>query len=221
MRTLFRARGGIHGLTDLQWQEFVDVGFVRLEKAASASQLDGLSALSKHIGDDVRKSQNLWKYGIVRDYIRGLLFRDITARAYGSGAQIACYRCVVINKSPQQKVNKQSVIGWHQDVWDSLKFSPWVTVWTAIEAANQKNGCMRVVPGSHSSRRKYGENRVGFLSKRESLIIEHCCQWEYLECEPGDAILLNNFIVHSTQHNVTKHTRKALTTCYAPVRFLT
>jgi ectoine hydroxylase-related dioxygenase (phytanoyl-CoA dioxygenase family) len=62
-------------------------------------------------------------------------------------------------KAPQT----QNFFSWHQDLYywkhryADLPTVPIVTVWLAITDANQENGAMRVLPGSHSALVRHAE----------------------------------------------------------------
>jgi hypothetical protein len=109
---------------------------------------------------------------------------------------------------------------WHQDAGDVWKLDrdPLVTTWIALDPATRANGCVQVIPGSH---------RLGLLSKNGSTIsaahVELYCPEdaiEYLELEPGEAVLLHNWLLHRSDVNHTNIPRRALSVCYMDGRTL-
>jgi len=220
MKTIhFTSQRSESGLSDGAWCEFIDKGYVRAG-ISPKSLLDGLRRSIRRLGVEFRKIGEADQRRQVREFLRQPIFRDICARAYGEGANIATSRVILINKAPGQVPDGETVIGWHQDVWKKYRYAPWITVWTAIDEATEENGCLRVVPRSHALDQPFGRGMSGFLSEGQSRIVEACCPWEYLPCKPGESILLNNFCIHSTEHNRTDTPRRALSVCYAPRVFL-
>ena len=47
--------------------------------------------------------------------------------------------------------NEKGFVSFHQDAkYIGLEPHNWVTVWLAVTDSNEKNGCMRMLPGSHN-----------------------------------------------------------------------
>ena len=114
------------------------------------------------------------------------------------GEDVSIFRAMFMNKPAE----KGTILPWHQDVgvgW-GVGYNPTTTVWTAIDPAMVANGCMQVVPGSH----KHGVITEGHFPSAEQLA-------EYappgaeidLEAEAGEAILLNNLLLHRSGTNPT------------------
>ena len=62
------------------------------------------------------------------------------------GPDILLYGSVLFIKEPQSK----GYVSWHQDAtYMALEPHEFVTPWLALTHSNSKNGCMRVIPGSH------------------------------------------------------------------------
>ena len=163
---------------------------------------------------DYRKIQDLEYDPLFLNYMQRPLFREICAEAYGAHASIAVIRAMFMNKP----AHKGTVLPWHQDAGDSfgLDRDPIVTVWTALDAATIANGCVQVIPGSH---------RRGLLSEQGFTITpeqeaEICApeKIEYLELEPGEAVLLHNWLLHSSDVNKTESPRRAFSVCYIDAR---
>ena len=56
--------------------------------------------------------------------------------------------------------NEKGFVSFHQDAkYIGLEPNNWVTVWLAVTDANEKNGCMRMLPGSHKDNLKYHEQK--------------------------------------------------------------
>jgi len=157
-----------------------------------------------------RKIQNLECDEVFGEFVRRPVFRDICANVYGPEAPIACFRAMFMNKPS----NQGTKLPWHQDAWTDLDRQPLITVWTALDPATKANGCVEVIPGSHKDGLVNPEHPSGFLNDDQ---VEKLCRQEtveYLELEPGEAVLLHNWLLHSSDVNRTPISRRAFSVCY-------
>jgi hypothetical protein len=147
-------------------------------------------------------------------YMKRPVFGEICAYIYGPHASIACYRAMFMNKPAR----KGTILPWHQDAGDSwdVDRDPLVTVWTALDPATMENGCVQIIPGSH---------RLGLLSDEGHTITpeqaqRHCPEGKiiYLELQPGEAVLLHNWLLHRSDVNRTATPRRAFSVCYIDAR---
>ncbi len=140
-------------------------------------------------------------------YMQYPLFRQIARRYVGQ--EVAVFRSMFMNKPAE----RGTVLAWHQDVGTGWKIdtNPTTTVWTALDAATVASGCMQIVPGS---------NNFGIINKGHFPTEEEKIQYEVaekaidLEAEAGEAILLHNFLLHSSGVNTTGAPRRAFSTTY-------
>ena len=237
-------------ISDEQWWQYYQDGYLKLGKMLTDEELSGLQQRIDEImlgqasidydrllmqldsdsgayGDmpamtkgfkgptlNYRKIQDLEHDPLFLAYMQHPLFKDICARAYGSHASIACFRAMFMNKP----AGKGTVLPWHQDAGDSfgLDRDPLVTVWTALDPATIANGCVKVIPGSH---RPGLLTDVGFIVPPEQEA--EICNPEkivHLELEPGEAVLLHNWLLHSSDVNKTDMPRRAFSVCYIDAR---
>jgi len=163
-----------------------------------------------------RKIQNLEYDDLFDEYMRRPIFREICTRAYGPEVPIACFRAMFMNKPSGQGTK----LPWHQDAWTDLDRQPLVTLWTALDPATKANGCVEVIPGSHIQGLVNPSHGSGFLTDEQ---VEQQVQPEkvvYLELEPGEAALLHNWLLHSSDVNRTPVSRRAFSVCYMDARTL-
>lgn len=163
---------------------------------------------------DYRKIQDLEYDPLFLEYMQHPLFREICDEAYGAHTSIAVIRAMFMNKPAR----KGTVLPWHQDAGDSfgLDRDPTVTVWTALDPATIANGCVKVVPGSH---RRGLLSEVGFtITPEQEAEICSPDKVEYLELEAGEAVLLHNWLLHSSDVNHTDTSRRAFSVCYIDAR---
>lgn len=156
-----------------------------------------------------RKIQDLELDPLFLAYLQKPLFRDICARVYGAGTDIACFRAMFMNKP----AGKGTHLVWHQDRWGDLDRDPLITVWTALDPATVENGCVQLIPGSHR-RLVNPEHPSGFLSAEQAAALQAGSRPIFLELEAGEVALLHNWLLHSSAVNRTAIPRRAFSVCY-------
>lgn len=140
-------------------------------------------------------------------YMQHPFFREITEALIGPDVSI--FRAMFMNKPAEHGTH----LPWHQDVgvgW-GLDSNPEVTIWTALDAATVENGCMQIVPGSH----KHGViNEMHFPSEEDQARYAREEDCIHLEAGEGEAILLNNLLLHRSARNPTGNPRRAFSIAY-------
>lgn len=161
-----------------------------------------------------RKIQGLEFDALFLAYMKKPVFREICGYIYGAHASVACFRAMFMNKPAQQG----SDLPWHQDGGSSwyVDRDPLVTVWTALDPATTENGCVQVVPGSH---------QLGILSEKGHTITdeqerEFCPEDRIVDVtmEPGEVVILHNWLLHRSGLNRVDIPRRAFSVCYIDAR---
>lgn len=101
-------------------------------------------------------------------------------------------------------------VPWHQD---SAYFEPFcddhliVTVWIPLVDANEDNGCMYVIPGSHKN--EVVEHQTHETGKYLEIKDEHLPKENWLACpvKKGGMLLLTNKVMHGSFKNQTDGVR--------------
>jgi len=154
-----------------------------------------------------RRVDDLQRDPLFLSYMQHPLFGEITHELIGP--DVSTFRAMFMNKPAQ----KGTHLPWHQDVgygW-GLDSDPEVTIWTALDAATVENGCMEVVPGSH----RHGViNPMHFPSEEDQARYAPESARVYLEADAGEAILLNNLLLHRSGLNSTGSPRRAFSVAY-------
>ena len=131
------------------------------------SPVDALTSTeAKEIRDEIEKIEKNWPKaleGINRNYVHLIspVFNKVCLNknildAVESiiGKNILICGTTLFIKNPKEK----GFVSFHQDAkYIGLEPHNWVTVWVAITDANEKNGCMRMMPGSHKENLKHHE----------------------------------------------------------------
>lgn len=116
----------------------------------------------------------------------------------------------------------EKFVAWHQDVtyW-GLEPPQAVTVWLAIDDADEANGCMQIIPGSHKGGiREHGtaEQTGNLLSINQEVSVtpEEEASAVSLELEAGWASLHDGCLIHGSLPNMSDRRRYGLTLRYIP-----
>ena len=157
-----------------------------------------------------RKIQNLEIDPVFLDYLSLPLFGDICRRVYGPDTPISLFRAMFFNKPARTG----SRLPWHQDRWNDISPDPLITVWTALDPATKENGCLQIVPGSHRHGLINPTHPSGFLSKAQAAAICTPDRIVYVELEPGEVVLLHNYLLHASDGNKSAQSRRAFSVCY-------
>ena len=124
------------------------------------------------------------------------------------GSQVSSMRSMILNKS---HINS-SILPFHQDVSNKWKMSkkPFFTLWMSLNGATKKNGCLKVIEGSHKyGILNYGNNLSSLVEKK----LKKNNKVVFLELRPGEAVLFSNYTVHGSNKNKTKKNRLGFTVC--------
>ena len=139
--------------------------------------------------------------------IKSKIIKKISAKLIGENA--SSMRAMVLNKS---HINS-SILPFHQDVSKNWAMSdkPTFTLWLSLNGANRKNGCLKVVEGSH----KFGVigdgNNLFDLKLKKKFLNKS--KIKHLNCKPGEAFIFSNYTLHGSDKNLTKKNRIAFTLC--------
>lgn len=107
---------------------------------------------------------------------------------------------------------------WHQDEAKiPSRDRSLVAAWLALDVAANESGCLRVVPGSHTTGYVYPERLHGEPERwdfpttsygfNETLV-------QPLEVSPGDLVLFDGYLLHGSEPNRSRSLRRALTFHY-------
>ena len=161
-----------------------------------------------------RKIQDLEFDPLFLEYMQRPLFREICAQVYGKDVPIAAFRAMFMNKPAR----RGTLLPWHQDRWTALDRDPLITLWTALDPATVANGCVQIIPGSHELGLVNPDHPSGFLTEEQAQQYAPESEIVYVELEPGEAVLLHNWLLHRSDTNATDISRRAYSVCYMDAR---
>ena len=130
------------------------------------------------------------------------------------GPDILCWATAILSKRPHDP----KAVPWHQDAsfW-SLSPARTVTVWLAIDDADEKNSAMRFIPGSHNQGamavRQSGE---GAVFHKETANAEALGAPFTNALKAGQISLHADMLVHGSEPNNSDRRRCGLTLRYCP-----
>jgi hypothetical protein len=159
---------------------------------------------------DYRKIQELEFDPIFLAFMQRPIFKEICDHVLGEQTPVSCFRAMFMNKPAR----KGTFLPFHQDRWDFLDRDPLITLWTALDPATVGNGCVQVVPGTHKLGLVNPSHGSGFLTQEQA---DKLCPVEkrvFLELQPGESMLLHNWLIHGSDRNNTDVSRRAFSVCY-------
>ncbi|MEV6019619.1 phytanoyl-CoA dioxygenase family protein [Streptomyces sp. f51] len=130
------------------------------------------------------------------------------------GPDLACFTAHYICKPPY---NGQPVL-WHQDgAYWTLSPMEALTVWLAVDESTTRNGCLRMIPGSHRlplhkpSLRTDTDNML-FSASDETIVQEWIDKAGVVDIElrPGDVSIHHPHLLHHSEANTSARRRCGL-----------
>tara|TARA_B100001057_G_scaffold397479_1_gene407640 strand:+ start:123 stop:950 length:828 start_codon:yes stop_codon:yes gene_type:complete len=192
----------------------------RYKKKGYISPVSALSPKeAKEIRDEIEKIEKNWPGaldGINRNYIHlispilnkiCLNTNILDAVESIIGKNILICGTTLFIKDPKEK----GFVSFHQDAkYIGLEPHNWVTVWLAITDANEKNGCMRMLPGSHKDdlihhEQKFDENNL--LTRGQTIENVSLDNTDPIILKAGEMSLHHPLIVHGSGLNYSDDRR--------------
>ncbi|MBF8191113.1 phytanoyl-CoA dioxygenase family protein [Nonomuraea sp. K274] len=131
------------------------------------------------------------------------------------GPDIALFASHYISKPPFSGMP----VLWHQDgAYWPLEPMRVVTLWLAVDEATPENGCLRVIPGSHSENLHELRQRddIDNVLGSESAVTVNESKAVDLVLSPGDVEVHHPNILHGSDANTSPRRRCGLTIRYIP-----
>jgi phytanoyl-CoA hydroxylase len=166
------------------------------------------------------------------DWTRSLVFchhlwrEDDYIRSIACNSQLANFVCKLASLEAVRLWHDASICkpawgrptAWHLDGphW-SFDSTAALTLWLALDNADQSNGCLLVLPGTH---REEPVEIMGFNQEIDGLFdfYPHWaeCKPFAIPCKPGDAVMFNSRLPHAAYANLTPRSRLAYTIAWMP-----
>jgi len=199
-------------LTAEQLDHYKNKGYV--------SPVNALTSIeAKEIRDEIEKIEKKWPRaleGINRNYIHLIspilnkvcLNKNILDSVESIiGKNILICGTTLFIKNP----NEKGFVSFHQDAkYIGLEPHNWVTVWLAVTDANEKNGCMRMLSGSHKDNLKHHEQKFdenNLLTRGQTIKNIPLDKTEPVILKAGQISLHHPKIVHGSGLNYSNDRR--------------
>lgn len=154
-----------------------------------------------------RKIEQLEEDEVFRAYMTLPVFEEAARRFYGDIA-IAPFRAMFMNKP----ASRGTWLPLHQDRWRALDRDPLLTIYTALDAATPDNGCVEIIPGTHHEILN-PLHPHGFLTAEMAERFRDDPRRIQLCLEPGEVVLMHNWMLHASGINRTQQPRRAFSVC--------
>lgn len=184
------------------------------------------SAISKHainINDSTGKRSKLSLWYKPGDDVYGLLTRsqqlvDSVDSLLDNPASAVCH---FHSKLMQKEPRVGGAWEWHQDYgyWYKNEFllpEQMMSVMVAITDANQENGCLQVIKGSHKMGRVehgFAGEQVGASQRYVDLALK-TMEHVFVELKAGDVLFFHSNILHRSEANLSDKPRWSMISCY-------
>ena len=200
------------GLSAKQLEHYKNKGYISPINALSPSE-------AKEIRDEIEKIEKDWPgalEGINRNYVHLIspIFNKVClntnildAVETVIGKNILICGTTLFVKNP----NEKGFVSFHQDAkYIGLEPHNWVTVWLAVTDANEHNGCMRMLPGSHKENlktheQKFDENNL--LTRGQTITNVSLDETDPIILKAGQVSLHHPLIVHGSGLNQSNDRR--------------
>ena len=200
------------GLTKQQLDHYKNKGYVSPINALSSSE-------AKEIRDEIEKIEKDWPgslEGINRNYVHLIspvlnkicLNKNILDAVESIiGRNILICGTTLFIKNP----NEKGFVSYHQDAkYIGLEPHNWVTAWIAVTDSNEKNGCMRMLSGSHKDNLKHHEQKFdknNLLTRGQTITDVPIDKTDPVILKAGQMSLHHPTIVHGSGLNSSNDRR--------------
>jgi ectoine hydroxylase-related dioxygenase (phytanoyl-CoA dioxygenase family) len=220
-------------LTQEQIASYQHDGYVIVKEFFSKTEAEKLYQTATHddnlirnaldINDQMGKKSRLSLWFTPGNDVFGYLTRSqktvsSVASLLDSDSPVCHYHSKLMQKEP--------MVGgaweWHQDYgyWYKNQFmfpDQLMSVMVALTPANQQNGCLQVIKGSH----KLGRVNHGFAGEQvgaDLVMVNNALKTMdliYVELEAGDTLFFHSNLLHRSEANLSDNPRWSIISCYS------
>ncbi|WP_080058413.1 phytanoyl-CoA dioxygenase family protein [Spirosoma aerolatum] len=220
-------------LTPEQIKQYHQDGYLIVRGFLNAAEVEKLyhvaiedSAISKHainVNDSTGKRSKLSLWYKPGDDVYGLLTRSqqlvesVDALLDNPASSVCHFHSKLMQKEPRVG----GAWEWHQDYgyWYKNEFllpDQMMSVMVAITDANQENGCLQVIKGSHKMGRVehgFAGEQVGASQRYVDLALK-TMEHVFVELTAGDVLFFHSNILHRSEANLSDKPRWSMISCY-------
>ncbi|WP_375444780.1 phytanoyl-CoA dioxygenase family protein [uncultured Fibrella sp.] len=224
-------------LTPAQVQQYNEDGYLIIKSFLNVDEAEKLynvaiedSAVSQNainVNDSSGKRSKLSLWYKPGNDVFGLLTRSqqlvdsvdklLDRNADGSQDGVCHFHSKLMQKEPRVG----GAWEWHQDYgyWYKNEFllpDQMMSVMVAITDANQENGCLQVIKGSHKMGRVehgFAGEQVGASQRYVDLALK-TMELVFVELKAGDVLFFHSNILHRSEANLSDKARWSIISCY-------
>jgi ectoine hydroxylase len=217
-------------LTIEQLEQFDDDGYVIIDQLLDAEEVDLLRRIARA---DHQLQQDIASRAdgeggaidlVVRNEVEPETIYGAIVASESLVNAVELVLCDEVYHYHHKMILKEPQVGgawtWHQDYgywYNNGCLSPdMASCLIAVDKATKENGCLQVVPGSHKlGRINHGPvgDQTGADPERVAAILERM-PIEYVELDPGSAVLFHSNLLHRSDQNKSDNPRWAFICCY-------
>jgi phytanoyl-CoA hydroxylase len=199
-------------VTEAQKQQFVERGFFIAEDLFDGDEMDAIESIIDGCVEDANEGMKVSggagisraneivftaflaeNNGVLKEFVKGPKFVDITTGIIGPDVRL--YWNQAVYKFPE--THKE--FPWHQDNgYTPVDPEQYYTCWVALQDATIDNGCVWVLPGSHTEgTRPHVDSdlgRVGYDGDNDGVAVE---------LKRGSMAVFSSLLLHRSGQNVT------------------
>ncbi|MGZ3872177.1 MAG: phytanoyl-CoA dioxygenase family protein [Mucilaginibacter sp.] len=219
-------------LTTAQVEQYNRDGYLVLKGFCSAAEIEKLyhTALDDNamrnnavdVNDKTGKKSRLSLWFTPGNDVFGYLTRSekmvsLVNQVLGGHAPVCHFHSKLMQKEPRTG----GAWEWHQDYgyWYKNQFmfpDELISIMVALTEANQQNGCLQVIKGSH----RLGRVNHGFAGEQVGADMQmvnnalKTMELVYVELEPGDVLVFHSNLLHRSEANLSDRPRWSVISCY-------
>ena len=187
------------------------------EVADLRARLEAFEAAQGHVIEGAQRSKSHLLFKWLDDLMRDARILDAVEDLIGP--DILCWNTIFWIK----EARSASFVSWHQDLkyW-GLDCDDLVTAWVALSPANERSGCMRVLPESHTGEMLPHDDAYdprNMLTRGQEIAVEVDERDAVtMALEPGQMSLHNVRLAHASGANRSDDRRIGVSLHYMPTR---
>lgn len=156
---------------------------------------------------DLEPWSRLWENDSVQELLRGRFGAERVGVAY----------CAAFLKPAA--IGTRTPFHQDQALW-TRTLPGAISCWTALDRADERNGCLIMCAGSHVNGVLQHDEPPGGGHPEVTRSILETLPKEPVPLEPGEAVAWDRLVVHGSAENASSRPRRGVVTVYAPARLL-
>ena len=207
-------------LSETQVEQYHTQGFVHPFRALSTDDAAMLrreiETFEARVGDEAQKFLSFkahMPFKSLTDLVRHPKILDAVEDVLGPN--LLCWGSSFFQKN----AHDPRYISWHQDsYYYGMEPANTCTAWVAISTSNIASGCVKVIPGSHTTQAEFvnAPDPNNLLSRGQTILNVDASLAVNMELLPGEFSLHHEAIIHNSEPNNSDDRRIGMSIHYIP-----